>query len=355
MVQGIRRPRDVRRAHLRVESGGANRAVPEEHLDGAEVFARVEEEGRERVAQHVGRDPLGQPGLADGGVQDTAHRVGADGLIRGLPREQVAAGRPLLAPVLAQQREQPVGEHGVALLVPLAVDDVDDLALAVDVRGTQRAGLGDAQSRAVGRHQDHAVLGRRDSGENLLGLDGSQDHRQLALAVPRPRNADDRLGPLQRDRVQEADGGQIAAQGGALQPLVPQREHELAHVRLAQVRGRLHEMADEPARLVEVQLLRAGPVASDAEILYHLLANVTHRVLLPRRVDAGAEGDQHDTASQGVSGRDACLARARKLAFLASQPTATTRRRGQGSPQATSEASLPSTSSKGRGSPRRRV
>ena len=63
-----------------VDHGGADVVVAQELLDGADVVARLEQVGGERVAKGVARDVLGQSGV-HGGAVDCALKHGLVGVV----------------------------------------------------------------------------------------------------------------------------------------------------------------------------------------------------------------------------------------------------------------------------------
>ena len=122
--------------HMRRDACVARRRrqilVSEQDLDDANVDAALQEMGREAVAQDVhahalvdaGRDA----GRTAGGVQDC--RLDRPVLVAA--REQEPFGM-CATPIAAQDTEQLLGQHDVALLAALAAFDSDDHAVAVDI------------------------------------------------------------------------------------------------------------------------------------------------------------------------------------------------------------------------------
>src|SRR6516225_4407647 len=85
-------------------------------------------------------------------LTDQLDGASADRLI-GLPSgEEIGAG-PVSRPVLTEDHQQPWREHHVAVLVPLALTDVDDHAGAVDILDPEVGYLGEPQPAGVGGHQ----------------------------------------------------------------------------------------------------------------------------------------------------------------------------------------------------------
>ena len=208
--------------------------MAEEPLDHADVRPALEQVRRERVAQEVRVGPLRDPGRDRRLLEHRADRVGRDVAPGGGAGEQVGLTRRLLdAPPEAERREEPHAEHDVALAVPLRDADVDHHALAVDVGRRKRARLGDAQARAVGAHEDRAVLGRLDGLEEREHLGAAQDHGERARRL-RPRQPVHDLRAPEGDRVEEPDGRDVhLVDGGARLLHAHEVQEEAAHLALA--------------------------------------------------------------------------------------------------------------------------
>src|SRR6266545_3338766 len=104
------------------------------------------------------RHVLGETAADDGLPQHALDCTGRDGATWDVTRKQVRPLRACAPEVNPENIKQPLAEHHVAILRPLALADMDEHALAVDVRDPKRAGLRDAESRTVGGHQDRAML-----------------------------------------------------------------------------------------------------------------------------------------------------------------------------------------------------
>ena len=122
---------------------------PEQDLDGPQVGAVLEQVGGEAVSEGVHGDVLVQPDGAARRPADLAARlpevIGRSGRRSG---EEAVAG-PDGLPVVAEDLQQPRREHDVAILLPLALADADDHALAVDVVDAQ----GGRPRRSAGRRR----------------------------------------------------------------------------------------------------------------------------------------------------------------------------------------------------------
>src|SRR4051794_2982962 len=113
-----------RGGHMDVPRGGAEAAMTEQDLDGPQVGAGLEQMGGEAVPQGMDDDPFLQPGDLSGLVARLAYAAGGDRPVGGGPGEEDVAG-PSGLPVGAEDLQQPRGEHDVAILLPLALADMD--------------------------------------------------------------------------------------------------------------------------------------------------------------------------------------------------------------------------------------
>ena len=170
---------------LGVERGGVELAVPEQHLDDADIDILLEQVGGEAVTQRVRADALADAGdfgcFLDRAVQlPRRDRIGATA-----PREQPAMrehhAAPLaFAPPQPQQLQQLRREHGVAVLASLALFDADQHARAVDVVDLEVRDLGHAQARAIGDTERGLVLDARRRLEQPRRFLDAQHLGQLA-------------------------------------------------------------------------------------------------------------------------------------------------------------------------------
>ena len=186
------------------------------------------------MPQAVRRDPLLDAGLLDCFFEGEAHGAVADDATGLSAREQRRPGRPEALPVPTQSGEQDGAEHDVAIAAPLAVADVDEPALAIDVDGGQGTGFADAQAAAVCGHQDDAVLDRLDGVEHAADFLQAQNDGQWTRHL-RPGNAGGDLGPAERHFVEESDRGQVHLDRGWLGfLLVDEVGQVLAHLGVTQ-------------------------------------------------------------------------------------------------------------------------
>ena len=151
---------------MRVERGGAEAGVAEVVLNEGEGDARFEEMRGVAVAERMHMGALVHAALFDRAPEGALQRGPGDGR-RGKNRNGMAAGGSVPrrkepewiavgAPVRAQERERGVGERHVAILAALAVD-VEQRAIAVDVRHLQANAFHEAKPAGVDRGEADAV------------------------------------------------------------------------------------------------------------------------------------------------------------------------------------------------------
>src|SRR5580704_4413577 len=99
----------------RIERGGIELLVPEQHLDHTDVGLLLQQMRGEAVPQRVQRDRLVDLGHLRGGMASPVELPRRERVDRVLPGKQPAlrASRP---PPCAQQFEQVLGQHDVAIL-----------------------------------------------------------------------------------------------------------------------------------------------------------------------------------------------------------------------------------------------
>src|SRR5271168_2199851 len=107
---------------LGVERRGVELLVSEQHLDDADVDLVLEQMGGEAVAQRVQRDALVDAGRLSRGMAGTVELACRQRVDRIAAREQPTLW-PCRLPIGAQQLQQMLGEHHVAILVALALLD----------------------------------------------------------------------------------------------------------------------------------------------------------------------------------------------------------------------------------------
>ncbi len=109
-------------------------------------------------------------------------------------------------PVGAEDLEQPRREHDVTILPSLAVANVDNHALAVDVGNLQLGDLGEAQAAGVGSHEDRTMLDVADGCKEASHFVRTEDDRERARLFDR-RDGIQHVVAAQGDAVEESQGG----------------------------------------------------------------------------------------------------------------------------------------------------
>ena len=117
---------------MKVDHGGLNRLVPQEHLDLADVVSRLQKMGGEAMAKSMDAFSLFDLRfflrLRIGALRGRC----ADVLFRILAWKQPLAGAAHFV-VVAQLRQESFGENRVAILAPLARLHSDEHSGTVDV------------------------------------------------------------------------------------------------------------------------------------------------------------------------------------------------------------------------------
>src|SRR5512138_146342 len=269
---------------VRVFLGRRERRVAQQLLDRAQVRARLEQVGRERVTQSVRRDLDGQPCSAQPTLQEPRHRARRESSAAGIDEHGLASigVRRLPAPFPAERqvrRERLPGalpERRDALLVPLA-DDAQEPRREVDVLEVESGRLRHAQPRRVEQLEERAVALRERcvlSGlEETLGVGKRHRARKRLRQARSGKRAGGVLlevtlaaGPA-KERAQR---GQVARQGTAGQAgAVERREigpdgERIDPGKRCFRRARLAEFAlpevGEPVEVAAVGAYRSGRV-----------------------------------------------------------------------------------------------
>src|ERR1039458_129591 len=140
-------------------------AMPQQHLDGAQVGASFEQMSGEAVAQGMGMDVLVfKTGAFGGLLTGNPENLGGDRMTRCVP--SVAGKQPIgglafqPAPVDPQSIEQLGAEHDIAVLASLAAANMNDHPLAVDIADLEVGHFCATCARGIEGHQQNAMKGK---------------------------------------------------------------------------------------------------------------------------------------------------------------------------------------------------
>ena len=175
--------------------------MPEQHLDDADIDAALQQMGGEAVPERVHADLLGQSCRLGRGPAGGMEHLHVDRLVAA-PRKQPVR-RSCKAPVGPQDTKKLRREHEGSVLGTLAMTNLDQHAIAINIRDPQADGFRGAQPRGISGRQGRAGLQRRDRLKETHDLVGAQDRRQLAGRA-RIGNPFGDLCPVQRNAVEEA-------------------------------------------------------------------------------------------------------------------------------------------------------
>src|SRR6266446_2573709 len=147
-----------------VDGGLFEITMAQQHLDGAQICACVEQMRGKAVAQRVRMHAVREPGPPGSSFTGMVDHLGSDGVITGttmIAREQPYAGlSPQSVPVSPEFVEQLWAEQHIAVFAAFAALDVNHHALTVDVTHFQAREFGTPESGGVQRHQQSAMEGR---------------------------------------------------------------------------------------------------------------------------------------------------------------------------------------------------
>ena len=200
-VERALRLRDHRCRDLRIASCGREVVVPQQHLNDADVDAVLEQVGGKAMAQRVHADALDEAGGLGRGPAGSMKHLDVDRLVAS-PREQPRLGTSK-SPIGPQDLEELRRKHDRAILGALAVADLDQLTITVDISDLQADRLRRAKSGGISGRQCGARLERRHGFQEPDHLFGAQNIRQLARC-PGVGDPLRNLGAVERDTVEEA-------------------------------------------------------------------------------------------------------------------------------------------------------
>jgi hypothetical protein len=256
---------------VRVDLGGARVGVPEQDLDHAHVRPLLHQMGGERVTERAGRDTLGDPGAADRALECALDGGGMDGTESILgAREEQARGTGL-APPLAEQLEGDRRQRDIAVLVSLALTDVNKHAGRVDIGDGQTAHLTETEAGRVEDGENHAVAQRLECGKDGHGLAGGENDGIVLLAAA-VGDADDPIGTIHHVKIEEAQSTDGLIEQAVRDLLdVAKEEQVLLDLGKAHAIGRAAEEQSEPGNERDVRAHRALGQIADAHRLLHPL------------------------------------------------------------------------------------
>ncbi len=185
--------------------------------------------------------------------------------------------------------------------------DADQHPAAVDGGRLEPGDLPGAQPRPVGRGQRRPVAQAGNRFEELHDLVGAEHNRQ-PLRLAGCDDALDRVGPAQRDAVEEPQGahGLIDVRPRAL--LADQMQLVGAHLVKAQLGGRAPKIPAELGDGIELGLLRRRREIADHHVVDHSptqRAGLSHRKLLSVRWVVQPQPLRQETATSAVIYREA--------------------------------------------------
>ena len=161
-------------------------------------------------------------------------------------REQPLGAGTLGLPVDPQQVEQLWREHNQARFAALAVGDAQRHARAVDIAHAQGDDFEDTQAGGIGGDQHGAHLAVGDGREEPAHLLDAEHGRQL-MRPPLQRQLGQHPVPLQHDRVEEAQGGDVDVEIRRRDLPLDQMLQVIPQLLRPNIRRRRPDMADETA------------------------------------------------------------------------------------------------------------
>ena len=201
-----------------VACGGLWRGVPQQLLNESQAGTRLQQVGGIGVAQGMSSDPFVDAALLCGcldgrGHGTTTHRCGSSlqGLwVSTIRKKQSAVA--VAAPVAAQCVQSTLWQQDEAILVALAVTDMDPHPPCIYISNLQVEGLTEAQSHTVDGQKVDLVLGLSDAVEQPGSLLGREDIGQTP-GLGRSYNIDP--DPLHGEHmlVEELQGTEIDLDG----------------------------------------------------------------------------------------------------------------------------------------------
>ncbi len=229
------------------------------------------------MAETVHGDFFAQPGVGGGLAAGQLERTGAHVAVLFPGREQPGAGIGTEGLVVAaQDHEQAVRQHGVAVLLAFALFDADEFAFAVDVGDLEGDGFGDAEAGSVAGHQSGAVLEAGDVVEEEQHLFVAEDDGEFVGAF----GAGEVLvgpGHFKRGEVEEFQAGDAAVDAFRRElSLVEQVQQVLADGFGVELLGTLVEVTGELGYIMNIAALCFGRQIAQLHVFDHALTEWGH-------------------------------------------------------------------------------
>src|SRR5450759_4298835 len=242
-----------------IARSGVEASVAQQDLNGSDVGAGFQKMSGEAVAKGVNGNPLRElcfPCRLPAGALDGAGAGGLLGLLGSEEQSGSRGSRSLTLPVSPEDGQQLRGEHHVAILLSLALTDMDEHALAIDVAGRQPDDFGNAKAGRVGGHQKGLVPGVLESSEESSNFSRTQDDWKSSFPS---RIGDGLQRPLlvQRNLVEKSKSGHGLDEQTARELLFHEVDLEGAHLFGPKKLGRSSKVSREPGDQTDVGLL--GP------------------------------------------------------------------------------------------------
>jgi hypothetical protein len=187
------------------------------------------------------------------------------------------------APPVAQQQEQALGQHGVAVAPAFTALDPQQHPLAVDIADLQRRHLGDAQARAIGDRQRGLMLEGTRRIEQPLHLGHGQHDRDLAY-LPRADELAREVGAVERVGEEEPQRADDAVHGRRRDARLLLIDLELPDILGARSVGRASEPGREPSDVAQIITLRLLREAAHGHVVDQPLAQRADRANLDKLV-----------------------------------------------------------------------
>src|SRR3989454_2226543 len=192
-------------------------AMPQQHLDGAQIGPSFEQMSGKAVTQRMGMDVLVfKAGALRGLLTGTPENLGGDRMTCRMPsvagKQPVGGLAPKSAPVDAQGVEQLRAEHDISVLASLASPDMNDHPLAVDIADLEVCHFSATRARGIQRYQQDAMKGKLCRVDQTRHFVLAQNLRQVQnlLGIRCLGNAP---AALQHLYIEEAQSGQALRYG----------------------------------------------------------------------------------------------------------------------------------------------